>query len=566
MSLVAIAALFVLLQQQQQTAPSQQAPKASIEGFVVRAGTNEPIRSARITITRTATQGDAPIQLNPSNTIPPATTDAQGHFLITGLDAGTYALTAQRNGFARQAFGERAIGRPGTPVNLVAGQALKDVIFRLTAAGAVSGRIIDPSGEPMPSLNVQLLRSTYDATGRRTFSQAAAGKTDDRGEYRIYWVSPGKYYVNASPIRSSTSSLPLQPSTNEVTDPGYAVTYYPGTTDSSSAAPVEVQPGQELNTIDFTMTPQQLYRIKGRVFDPKTGQFPRGASILILPRTLTNGMIPNLTSAINSYNNTNGTFDIRDVAPGSYFLRVDANITTQNPVQHQTAQVAVDVSNADVENLVVAFTPGITVSGRLSIEGGTAISSLPNFDMIRVFLSPVVPQVFMNPSPQTVAADGSFKIENVQTGDYRVTVSPMPPGMYLKDARLGSADGLVGISITGPPSSGLDVSLSPNGGQIDGTIADKDRKPVRGIQAVLIPDRQTDRRDFYRVAITDQNGHFLIRTVAPGDYKLFAWEDIEPFAYNDPDFLRKYEELGLPVKVAESAKLTVEAKLIPAGQ
>jgi len=52
----------------------------------------------------------------------------------------------------------------------------------------------------------------------------------------------------------------------------------------------------------------------------------------------------------------------------------------------------------------------------------------------------------------------------------------------------------------------------------------------------------------------------------PGDYKLFAWEEIEPFAYNDPDVLRRYEEVGIPLKVSEAAKLTVEAKMIPAGQ
>lgn len=57
-----------------------------------------------------------------------------------------------------------------------------------------------------------------------------------------------------------------------------------------------------------------------------------------------------------------------------------------------------------------------------------------------------------------------------------------------------------------------------------------------------------------------------MRTVPPGDYKLFVWEDLEPGAYNDPDFIRKYEELGTLVKVSESAKLTVEAKIIPAGQ
>src|SRR4030095_16245835 len=116
-----------------------------------------------------------------------------------------------------------------------------------------------------------------------------------------------------------------------------------------------------------------------------------------------------------------------------------------------------------------------------------------------------------------------------------------------------------------PVSGSLEVLLSPNGGQLDGTIVDYDQKPQRGIQTVLIPDRLRDRRGLYRTAATDQNGHFVIRTVAPGDYKLFAWEDLEPFAYNDPDILRKYEERGTAVKIAESSKMNVEVNVIPAN-
>jgi hypothetical protein len=107
MTTVAWAALFLLLQ-----APAQQqTPKASIEGFVLRAGTNEPIRGARVTLTRAITPGTV-INITPANAIPPVTTDSQGRFFATGLEAGTYTLVAQRNGFARQPMvSERSAGR-----------------------------------------------------------------------------------------------------------------------------------------------------------------------------------------------------------------------------------------------------------------------------------------------------------------------------------------------------------------------------------------------------------------------------------------------------------------------
>jgi hypothetical protein len=139
----------------------------------------------------------------------------------------------------------------------------------------------------------------------------------------------------------------------------------------------------------------------------------------------------------------------------------------------------------------------------------------------------------------------------------------MPQNTFIESARLGQTDVSSGVTISGPVSESLEILLSTKGGQIDGTIVDKDQKPLQGIQAVLIPDRLRDRRDLYKLSTSDQNGHFTIRTVAPGDYKLFAWEDLEQGAYNDPDFVRKYEALATPIMISESLKTTVEVKVIP---
>src|SRR5262249_18323292 len=117
----------------------------------------------------------------------------------------------------------------------------------------------------------------------------------------------------------------------------------------------------------------------------------------------------------------------------------------------------------------------------------------------------------------------------------------------------------------GPLSDSLEVALSTKGGLIEGTIVDKEQKPMPGGQAVLVPEGQRDRRDLFRPSIADQNGHFTMRNIAPGDYKLFAWEDLEPGAYYDPDLIRKYEALGTPVTVSGSGRLSLEAKVIPAN-
>src|SRR5213593_4241327 len=184
MTQLAIALLLAGALQTPQANP-QQPPRASIEGIVVRAGTNEPVVRAQITITRAVlppgTPGAPPVQ--PGAPAPPAApntagqpgaasnaaaaallpvmTESDGKFVIKDLPAGSYRLSAARNGYSKQEYGQRSLRGPGTPITLQAGQTLKDIVFRLTPAGTITGRLTDSTGEPMPGITVQLLRSTY---------------------------------------------------------------------------------------------------------------------------------------------------------------------------------------------------------------------------------------------------------------------------------------------------------------------------------------------------------------------------------------------------------------------
>src|SRR5207249_1749635 len=145
-------------------------------------------------------------------------------------------------------------------------------------------------------------------------------RTNDLGEYRLYWVTPGRYYLSANSSRLPTGRMP---NANEVLDDAYGTVYYPGTADASSAGVIEFRPGSDLSGVDFRMTVQQTYHVRGRVIDSRTGQPPRNTSVVIFPRQ------PNGTFGINStgpnYNAATGTFDMADVLPGSYWVRALAS-------------------------------------------------------------------------------------------------------------------------------------------------------------------------------------------------------------------------------------------------
>jgi len=120
--------------------------------------------------------------------------------------------------------------------------------------------------------------------------------------------------------------------------------------------------------------------------------------------------------------------------------------------------------------------------------------------------------------------------------------------------------------ITEPVRGNLTIVVSSGAGQIEGTLTDKTFQPVSALQTVLIPDEHRDRPELFRSAVTDKSGKFTFRGVTPGNYKIFAWESLEPNAYYDPQILRQYEDQGKQVRVLESDKTIVDVKMIPAKQ
>ena len=199
MRLAAIAAsAFLFLQAGQGPAQQQrQTLLVGIEGLVLQATSGEPLAKAQVTLTRVVT----PPALNPIPAtppapivpIPPTMTDNVGKFSFANLEPGAYRIVAGKNGFVRMNYGERFSGGPGSTVDVPSGQTLKDVTFRLVQTAVISGRVLESSGEPAAGFGIQLLRTSYNVSGQRTFQTVASGRTDDRGEYRLFWISPGRY-------------------------------------------------------------------------------------------------------------------------------------------------------------------------------------------------------------------------------------------------------------------------------------------------------------------------------------------------------------------------------------
>jgi hypothetical protein len=150
----------------------------------------------------------------------------------------------------------------------------------------------------------------------------------------------------------------------------------------------------------------------------------------------------------------------------------------------------------------------------------------------------------------------------VAASRYLVEVNNGPEGFYVKSVRLGGQDiSGEGLDLTGGVAGSLQITLSLEAAQVDGVVQDFDNKPVSGATVVLVPDSR--RHSLYKAEFTDQNGAFSLRGVPPGEYKLLAWEDIEAGAYQDPEFLKKFESKAVPLSFKPNDRRTVQVKVIP---
>jgi hypothetical protein len=589
MKLLTSTALALLLVQNIPPLPQQsQVPMASIEGIVLRADNGDAIAKAQVTLSRQIAPpapGQNPTTpVTPPPPIPPMMTDASGKFLFKDLEPGTYRLFATKSGFVRFDYGARTTGGTGAQFNLAAGQLMKDISFRLVNTGVVSGRVRTSSGEPGAALNIQLMKTAYNVQGQRTFQSVSSGRSDDRGDYRLFWVTPGRYYVaiGGNSLTTLTSSdggtILFLNSGGDAASTNIATVYYPGTTDPLRAATIEVGPGGEVPGIDFVLPDQQVYRVRGRLADASSGLPPRSASISLVPRDISfSGLSGNIPP---NYNASTGTFDMRNVPPGAYWLRAQAADSTATAVitpnavgrtvsealsmatsARTAAQKSLDVTG-DMEGILLELGPGFSINGSVRVEG----TALPTSNGPRVALRPTNPNGLAS-SLLPLNADGTFTLTNVMPGEYRAQILGMPVDYYVKEAQIEQTDVLnAPLVITEPVRGNLEIVVSSAAGQIDGTLTDKGFQPVSALQTVLIPDEHRDRSDLFKSAVTDQSGKFTFRGVTPGNYKIFAWESLEPNAFYDPQILRQYEDQGKQVRVLEGGKTTAEVKMIPARQ
>jgi len=164
-----------------------------------------------------------------------------------------------------------------------------------------------------------------------------------------------------------------------------------------------------------------------------------------------------------------------------------------------------------------------------------------------------------------VAEDGAFKVEGISADKYYLNFYGLPEGSYVRSARMGGQEVLDnGLDLTQSEGSvKLEITLSPKAGVIEGVVQGKDKKPAPGAWVTLVPEpARPELRYLYKSASSDQNGRFGIKGVAPGDYKLYAWEEPVFNPFSDPDLFKPFETKGVKVSLQENKREQAELMVL----
>ena len=237
--------------------------------------------------------------------IPPAIADEDGQYEFQKLSAGTFRVIAMKAGFVTMEYGRRRPSDSGEPIELRQGETRARVDIALPRPGALVGHVVDEDGEPIEGASVRLLQTQYRDGRRRLVSSGGQGshRTDDRGAYRIYGVSPGEYMVSAN-VGQVVIGQPIA----DVS--GYTTSYFPGTTNPGAARRIAVDLAEEVTGLDFPLARAPTARIAGTILDAEGNPINGG---LILTPSRRSGALA--TEPVGARTFPDGRFEFPNVRP-----------------------------------------------------------------------------------------------------------------------------------------------------------------------------------------------------------------------------------------------------------
>ena len=437
-------------------------------------------------------------------------------------------------------------------VTVAAGAKLDGFVLQMVPQGVITGRVVDSDGDPLPNIGINLARELTLQGQKRRFPIGGQSVTNDLGEFRIAGVSPGTYYLGANESPHGMSPERRIRSGEEI----LGKAYYPNTSNESAAKPIEMAAGDEVRGIELQLARVRAFRVRGQVTLPPDAD-ARSVIVNLVPEPKgPGGAVMGFGGSFISDGDSN--FDIGGVVPGSYFLIASHN----DGGKQRTARVRVEVTDHNVDGLIVTFASGVSIAGVVRAAGAPA-TFRP--DSVQITLQPADgdPSAAINPPGGTADRKGAFTLDNVPPGRYRVATYIDPDEGYVQSTRYGGQD-LGGNPVVVGETAGtaaIEVVVAFDGGEISGTVQNGQGRPAAAAMVAILP-ADPGRKEHARNAITDQDGRFQIRGVPPGSYQAFSLASVDCCAMMESDFRQRYADQAANAVVTPKGAVTVTLRLI----
>jgi hypothetical protein len=553
---------------------------ARLDGRVVYSGDSQPVRRAVVTLGGAAI-GDGRVEI----------TDADGRFAFEALPPGRFTLSAAKPAQVTSYYGSRRPGQgPGVPVAIADGQHAGVTLTMLRGA-VIAGRVFDHFGRSQRHAIVSILAP------RRAGGPPAVVRTtttDDLGEYRAWGLAPGRYVVAVQPgfgfngaaepgeadfrwafgeaerrsRRGGLGTAEPRPRPAPRQTVSWAPSLFPGVPSLADVHGIDLGEGEERTGIDVQLNLTPTTRLAGRVVGPD-GSVPGDIRIAIVWPGHALGLAEknyigrgpsNLGMTVQD-----GAFTRSALQPGRYTFVVRASSrgaavrsADGPPPLDLWARVDVDINGELERELLIALQPGMTVRGRVTMEGR------PPPRTVRVTLTAVSDALNLAVSPVQSEEDGGFAFPGVAPGAYALRIDDA--AMVVAGATMDDSDVADEALYVRP---GLDVDdlsieLGERRASLTGRLLDSRGRPAPEFVIVAFARdramwRPLSRRTAEARPATD--GTYTISGLPVGDYFIAAVTELDPGALDDPEFLALLAASAQPVTITGGEPVRLDLQI-----
>jgi len=512
-------------------------PVYPVKGVVLSSVTHQPIARALVDAHEAA-----------------VLTDNDGRFELS-LPAGGTQISVRRPGYG-------ARGRT-TNHSVQVGANMPALTFYLTPEALITGQVMLSTADAADGIRVMAYRRRING-GRETWMMQGGATTNSEGVFRIAGLQPGSYLLYTQPTRDGDGSA-----SRGTAIYGYPAAYYPGVADMSAAGLLTLTPGQHAEA-DFTLMRQEFYYVTVTIANREGGG---GMNLQV------HDLSGRQMSFPVRWNAMQGTAQM-NVPNGSYFLEGRRRGEAQLYGRVEFTVVGAPLTGLNMTLLPQRAVP-VTVRKVLTANtsgstgySGSSEGNSPGSAGLNIVLT-AAEEFFGQPGGGNMrsvdgTSDGSsFEIENVTPGRYWVETTPFEG--YVSSITSGGVDLARDPLVVGPGGSSapIDVTLRNDTGTIsaqlsNGAIGQQTGAAALGEQQQIyvyaIPLFASSEQ--IKMGGMQATGQTTISGLAPGSYRVVAFDSPQEIDFHTPEGLAKYAGEGETVTVEAGGSASAQLDVI----